>query len=154
MTCTWRDGDLDFRPSKAMRGRLHHMDRSPGEEKGEPAKLIEANGRVAPTPSVIAKWIICVNASSTSSESAFSSLVLSLLSSRERPSLQQINLIIVGSVNTREYSTFRQLANSPITFLMKPIGETSKNQLDATLFLNQNMAHLLTLTTHVSPSSR
>ena len=35
---------------------------------------------------VIAKRIICVNASSTSSESAFSSWVLSLLSSRERPS--------------------------------------------------------------------
>ena len=66
-----------------------------------------------PRLSVIAKRMICVNASSTSFERAGAFVAI-----QQRAAI------------------------------------TPANQLDATLFLKKNMAHLLTWTTHVSPSSR
>ena len=87
------------------------------EEKGEPAKLMEANGRVAPTP--------------------FSRCQANYLCERQLNQLWEYVFFAGAFVATQQRAAI-----------------TPANQLDATLFLNQNMAHLLTWTTHVSPSSR
>ena len=87
------------------------------EEKGEPAKLMEANGRVAPTP--------------------FSRCQAHYLCERQLNQLWECVFFAGAFVAIQLRAAI-----------------TPANQLDATLFLNQNMAHLLTSTTHVSPSSR